>query len=57
MKILDLLVRIAPVAQGVKDGYKVSRETEKVLSVVDKTLDSGTLTAVDTQSEGRELVD
>ena len=46
-KILDLLVEIAPVSRGVKEVYKVSRETEEALSAVGAAHDTGTLSASD----------
>ena len=46
-RMLDLLVKLAPVPKGVQDAYKVSKETDKALSMVDTTLSSGTLSASD----------
>jgi hypothetical protein len=40
-KILDLLVKIAPIPQGAKEAYKIARETQKALDMTDKTLDRG----------------
>ncbi len=46
-KILDLLVKIAPIPQGVKQGYQASRETIKSLEMADATADMGMLSASD----------
>jgi hypothetical protein len=46
-KILDLLVKIGPVSNGLKELYKVSRETEKALTMVSTTLETGQLSASD----------
>ena len=40
-KILDLLVKIAPIPQGAKEAFKIARETQKALDMTDKTLDRG----------------
>lgn len=46
-KILDLLVTIAPVQKGVKEIYKVSKETNKALTLADKVERTGQLTSSD----------
>lgn len=46
-KVLDLLVKIAPIPTGVKEAYSVSRETTKALDMTSATFDSGLLTASD----------
>jgi hypothetical protein len=45
LKILDLLVKIAPISNGLKETWKVSRETEKALTIKDRTSHLGTLSA------------
>src|SRR5919197_1317250 len=51
-KILDLLVKVAPIPQGAKEAYKVSRETEKALTMAQKSFDSGYLSASDENMNG-----
>jgi hypothetical protein len=40
-KILDLLVKIAPIPKGAKDAYQIARETVKALEMTDRTMDLG----------------
>jgi hypothetical protein len=46
-KVLDALVKIAPVSKGAKEAYSLSRETEKALTMSARTMESGRLTASD----------
>jgi hypothetical protein len=46
-KIFDLLVKIAPISNGLKETWKVSRETEKALTISGRTSDLGRLSASD----------
>lgn len=46
-KVLDLLVKLAPIPSGVKEAYSVSKETTKALDMTSATFDSGLLTASD----------
>jgi hypothetical protein len=46
-KILDLLVKLAPLPRGVQTAWKMARETEKSLSMADRTWESGELTSSD----------
>ena len=47
LKILDLLVKIAPTGQGMKEGWKVTRETTKALTMAERTFETGNLSASD----------
>jgi hypothetical protein len=46
-KILDLFVKISPLPTGVKDAYRLSRETEKALKMVGDAEETGTLSSSD----------
>ena len=46
-KVLDLLVKIAPIPSGAKEAYSVSKELSKALDMSSATFDTGILTASD----------
>jgi hypothetical protein len=47
LKILELLVTLAPVSKGVKEVWKIGKETNKALSMLEGSCESGSLSASD----------
>lgn len=55
-KVFDLLVKLSPVHSIAKDVFRVSRETEKALKMIDDTADTGALSASDSNINNLALI-